>query len=309
MMKRMLLIGLSFLILLVSMPVGAVAAKSVTSGATGDCMWTLDAAGHLTISGDGAMAEYYGFLTPWGSEVTSVTIEEGVTTIGSCAFEDCNRLTSVSIPDSVTTIGLYAFLRCTALTSISIPASVTLIEDRAIEVDQANPMYCDIDGVLLNKDQTMLIQFPAGKTGAYTIPAGVIVVDYEAFCDCTKLSSVTIPTSVIAVKEMAFCGCTALTDVYYGGSDRAAIHVDAYNDELLAAIWHYDQATIMIGDLNGDVKVNLRDLGLLQQRLNSWPVTIIEAACDTTGDDRVNIRDLGRLQQYLNGWNVELAVK
>ena len=60
------------------------------------------------------------------------------------------------------------------------------------------------------------------------------------------------------------------------------------------------------GDINGDTKVNVRDLGLLQQYLNGWDVVIGPAASDVTGDGKVNVRDLGLLQQYLNGWDVTL---
>ena len=60
------------------------------------------------------------------------------------------------------------------------------------------------------------------------------------------------------------------------------------------------------GDVNNDGKVNVRDLGLLQQSLNGWSVDIVKAAADVTGDDKINVRDLGLLQQSLNGWNVEL---
>ena len=60
------------------------------------------------------------------------------------------------------------------------------------------------------------------------------------------------------------------------------------------------------GDINGDTKVNIRDLGLFQQYLNGWDVQVIEAAADVNGDNKLNIRDLGTLQQFLNGWNVEL---
>ena len=58
-------------------------------------------------------------------------------------------------------------------------------------------------------------------------------------------------------------------------------------------------------DLNNDGKINIRDLGLLQQHLNGWDVTFEESAADLTGDGKINIRDLGLLQQYLNGWDVE----
>ena len=61
------------------------------------------------------------------------------------------------------------------------------------------------------------------------------------------------------------------------------------------------------GDVTDDGKINIRDLGLLQQYLNGWDVTVNLDACDVTGDGKVNIRDLGLLQQYLNGWDVKLV--
>ena len=60
------------------------------------------------------------------------------------------------------------------------------------------------------------------------------------------------------------------------------------------------------GDVNGDGNVNVRDLGLLQQYLNGFKVTINELAANVNGDTAINVRDYGLLQQYLNGWDVEL---
>jgi hypothetical protein len=67
-----------------------------------------------------------------------------------------------------------------------------------------------------------------------------------------------------------------------------------------------DDPVTVYGDVNGDGKVNNRDLGALQQYLNDWDVTINLAAADVTGDDEVNVRDYGLLQQYLNDWDVVL---
>ena len=86
----------------------------------------------LTISGTGAMKDYgTPDDLPWKdyrSSITSVVIEDGVTSIGNMAFEGCNNanLTSVTIPASVTSIGDYAFGYCTYLASVTIPvASLT----------------------------------------------------------------------------------------------------------------------------------------------------------------------------------------
>ncbi|MDR3094952.1 MAG: leucine-rich repeat domain-containing protein, partial [Bacteroidales bacterium] len=87
--------------------------------------------GTLTISGTGAMQNWYGAApAPWYNDrtaITSVVIEDGVTTIGYYAFYWCTGLTSVNIPNSVASIGNYAFEYCTRLTSVSIPNSVTSI--------------------------------------------------------------------------------------------------------------------------------------------------------------------------------------
>ncbi|WP_394901913.1 leucine-rich repeat domain-containing protein, partial [Bacteroides xylanisolvens] len=61
------------------------------------------------------------------SSLTSITIPDGVTSIGSYAFSGCSSLTSITITDGVTNIGSYAFSGCSSLTSITIPDGVTSI--------------------------------------------------------------------------------------------------------------------------------------------------------------------------------------
>ena len=81
-----------------------------SSGVTGECTWTLDDNGVLTISGNGATESYSSSASlPWGTDIKSVVIENGVTGIGDYAFSDCTALTSVTVPDSVTRIGSSAF--------------------------------------------------------------------------------------------------------------------------------------------------------------------------------------------------------
>jgi len=121
-----------------------------------------------------------------------------VTSIGRGAFEDCSSLTSVTIPDSVTSIGHYAFSGCSSLTSI--------------KVGKGNTEYSSEDGVLYNKNKTDLIQFPAGKSGHYTIPDSVTSIYKYAFWDCS-LTSVTIPDSFTSILGSAFRGCSSLTSI------------------------------------------------------------------------------------------------
>lgn len=209
----------------------AIAASAASSGNCGDSgsnvTWLLDDNGTLTISGSGKIEDYRSDIDqPWysnRSDITSVVIEPGVTSIGSLAFYECSNLTSITIPSGLTSIGEQAFGNCTGLTSITIPSSVTSIGVNVfynctgltdITVDSNNSSFCSESGVLFNKDKTTLIYYPLGKNdSSYTIPDGVTVIEQYAFYCNSKLTSVTIPSGVTSIGEMAFRECSGLTSV------------------------------------------------------------------------------------------------
>ena len=176
------------------------------SGTVGDNLtWKLAADGTLTVSGKGSMGDSYSYgWDNYRELITSVVIENGVTSIGSIAFQSCVNLTSVSIPSSVTSIGTYAFNICSSLTKLTIPAGVTEIGNGAfaqssnltLSVASGNKSFTMVDGVLFSADKTVLVQYPGGKAGSsYTIPSGVKEVRVWAFMGAA-LDSITLPASL-----------------------------------------------------------------------------------------------------------------
>ncbi|MDD3364991.1 MAG: leucine-rich repeat protein [Syntrophomonas sp.] len=154
-------------------------------------------------------------------------ITTSVTNIGNNAFDDCTELTSITLLEGVTNIGEWAFYDCTGLTGITIPASVTSIGSKAfgrcakltsIAVAGQNSQYSSKDGVLFNKDGTILMACPAGLT-SITIPIGVTSIGEDAFSNCTGLTSITIPQGVTNISDGAFFGCTGLIAIEVDGNN------------------------------------------------------------------------------------------
>jgi len=135
------------------------------------------------------------------------------------AFSTCIGLTSVTLSPKLKTIGRSAFYYDSLITSITIPESVTFIDYSAINsktminVADKNQNYLSIDGVLFNKNKTILLQCPSVKTGEYSIPSTITKIGYKAFEGCCKLTYVIIPTSVDSIGYGALGGCTALKSI------------------------------------------------------------------------------------------------
>ena len=242
------------------------------SGSCGEnVIWKFDTVkGTLIISGTGAMAnyeyyeDYYGEVyvvdRPWemfAYDTKSVVIEDGVTTIGACAFLDCSNLTSIVIADSVESINFSAFACCDNL--------------EKFVVDEDNQHYSsDEYGVLFNKDKTKLIKCPVGnKITNYTVPdtvteiasgafygcsslvkvvlgKNVAVIGESAFENCTLLTNLTVPKTVTEIKYNAFNGCYKLADVQYLGTleDWNKIVIDSGNSCLTDAIFKFDYSGV-----------------------------------------------------------------
>ncbi|MBR6334532.1 MAG: leucine-rich repeat protein [Clostridia bacterium] len=140
--------------------------------------------------------------------LTSVTIGNSVTSIGDCTFYNCTRLTSVTIGNSVTSIGNSAFYNCAGLTSINIPDSVT-------SVGRYSFAYCT-------------------KLTSVNIGNGVTSIGGEAFYNCVGIKTIDLPDTVTIIGEDAF---SLVCNVSYNGNATGfpwgARCVNGYNDGIL----------------------------------------------------------------------------
>ncbi|MDR3292654.1 MAG: leucine-rich repeat domain-containing protein [Clostridiales bacterium] len=160
------------------------------------------------------------------SPITSLRIPESVLYIGDAAFGRWYGLKSLNIPNGVRSIGSSAFMYCEGLIDITIGAGTTEIGSNVfsgcfnlerVTVDGQNMVYCSADGVLYDKEKTMIIYYPFAKRGAWIIPEGVTDIDDSTniFENNNKITSITIPSTLISwnYSRLSY-HYVALTDIH-----------------------------------------------------------------------------------------------
>lgn len=146
------------------------------------------------------------------NENTEFTVPDSVTYIADEAFSNAEYLEKIVIHGKVEHIGTDAFYKTTALENIV--------------VSEDNGMYKSVDGVLFDKDMTMLLCYTNGHDRkSYAIPDGVREVDDWAFAHCEAIEEIVIPDSVERIGSIISC-----KNMNYSGlnSDREEFVSDIY---------------------------------------------------------------------------------
>ena len=205
------------------------------------------------------------------SSLTSVTLPDSLTRIGSQAFYNCSSLNSISLPNSITEIGILAFYNCSNMNLNSFPTALTNIDSSAFEncssltaavlpdglrelgqeafKNCTSLSYVRIPESMTSKWMGVFRGCPGLKTagpigGGYNLEFGWTAnIPMCAFYDCSSLTSVTIPETITSIGGSAFEGCTQLKTAgpIGGGYDyefgwTEAIPADAFNGSSLSEI-------------------------------------------------------------------------
>ena len=190
--RKIISLLLSILMIITSVPLMALNSFAASSG---------DYEYELLKDGTAQIKHYEG--SEKEIEIPSEIDGHRVTFIGSGAFKGCTSLTSVTIPDSITEIYPFVLDECASLRTINVAAN--------------NMNYSSENGVLFDKEKTLLIRYPQKKNDkTYTIPDSVTEINSSAFSGCTLIENVIIPDSTTFVGRWAFEACTSLISITIG---------------------------------------------------------------------------------------------
>ena len=159
-------------------------------GKCGDNLqWSLSSDGVLTIDGTGKMFDYNSVppynISPWyhNTNITTLIVKEGVTSIGDYAFLGCYKISNISFPNSLTSIGYSAFDPCSGLTEITLPENLRYLGGYSLT---------------------------SGNFSSISIPIGITSIEKYTFANCKKLKSVSLPDTLTSIGEGTFNQCTSL---------------------------------------------------------------------------------------------------
>ena len=174
--------------------------------------------------------------------LTSITIPEGVKTLGTWSFDNCPELTTVVLPSTLNEIGNYAFEACTNLSEIALPESLTFIGkdvfvNTALYNNQTGGVY--LSGWLLGYNGEL--------AGEYVIADGTKYIADNVFHNCSGLTSIEIPNSVTSIGNYAFDDCTGLKSVRMGNGITSIGERAFYNCSGLTSI-EIPNSVTRIGD-------------------------------------------------------------
>lgn len=168
--------------------------------------------------------------------LTEISIPESVTDIGLWVFNYCKNLTSINVsPENLEYSSLDGVLFDKNMNElIQYPignsrASYTIPSDVicsnyalagcgnliSIDVSGDNMNYCSVDGVLFDKAQRVLIQYPIGNSRtSYSVNDSIHTLGLSSFSNCQNLTSIILGNGLQQIRSASFKGCFRLSEIY-----------------------------------------------------------------------------------------------
>lgn len=144
------------------------------------------------------------------SSLTNINLPESLTSIGDYAFYGCSNLTIMTIPEGLTSIGNYVFCGCSVPTSITIPESLTDIGDYAFSSCTNLNSITLPEGVTSIGDHTF---YRCSSLTSITLPESLTNIGNNAFHCCSSLTSITLPENLTTIGNCAFEACSSLANI------------------------------------------------------------------------------------------------
>lgn len=199
--------------------------------------------------------------------LSRINLPEGLESIGEKCFYGCSNLRRIDIPSTTITIGKEAFadvpitniklpnglkllgsraLKGTLITSLYLPEGLEVEKDefgdmpklKEFQVEWGNRYYTVEDGVLYDTDGTKLLYYPKAKTGAFTVPNGVVELYQSAFAGNSSINLISLPSSLTTIGPNAFNNCVSLRNVVI------PVNVSVIGASAFAGCSHITTATI-----------------------------------------------------------------
>ena len=153
------------------------------------------------------------------SGLQSITLPEGLTTINAQAFGYCN-LTSIHFPSSVRTLGTNPFINCSAFGSITVDENNPTYDSRdycnAIIKTTSNQLVVGCKNTVIPSSVTSIGQYAfygQSEMTSIAIPNSVTTIGQYAFYGCTSLPSITLPETITSIDNGVFSECTGLQSI------------------------------------------------------------------------------------------------
>ena len=172
----------------------------------------VDGYADLTISGSGAMNNYTSDTMPWKNHLSSIktlTVSNGVTSVGEYALYSGKSLAKVTLADSVKSIGNNAFYNCSALYNLTLGNGIQTIGDSAF-MSTAMSSINFPDSLKTVGEYSF---YNCTKLQSLNFGSGMKTIGYTAFANCTALKTVDLGSSITTLNQSSFNGCSSLTKI------------------------------------------------------------------------------------------------